>query len=203
MPVRVATEEDGRLGKAGRVFDGAELNPEKRGIRKLLNIILELIHLIEGPNASHRLDILLANCLWDKAKRIGKEFLENLTCAVLWFFAEAPEFYILRELHDTVKKMWGEIVTGGWDRIIKNWKKDRNEAAEVHTGDPFGTVTGDVMEMDSIIRESWLPILAKHGDGKSAEPSVVAFVEGFWHHTPTHKQDLIDIEPDDMGLPWL
>ena len=87
--MRAAIEEEGRLGKAGRVFDGAELNPEKRGIRKLLNIILELIHLIEGPNASHRLDILLATCLWDKAKRIGKEFLENLKCAVLWFFAEA------------------------------------------------------------------------------------------------------------------
>ena len=54
------------------------------------------------------------------------------------------------------------------------------------------------MEMDSIIRESWLPILAKHGDGKSTEPSVGAVMEGFWHHTPTHKQGLIDIEPDDM-----
>ena len=57
--------------------------------------------------------------------------------------------------------------------------------------------------MDSILRESWLPFLAKHGDGKSAGPSVGAFVEGFGHHTPTHKKDLIDIEPDDMGLPWL
>ena len=61
-----------------------------------------------------------------------------------------------------------------------------------------GTVTGDVMEMDSILRESWLPVFAKHGDGKSPEPSVGAFVEGFGHHTPTHKQDLIDIEPDDI-----
>ena len=35
VPVRTAIEEEGRLGKAGRVFDGAELDPEKRGIRKL------------------------------------------------------------------------------------------------------------------------------------------------------------------------
>ena len=100
-----------------------------------LKNIVELIHLIEGPNASHPLDILLAIWLWDKAKRIGKEFFENLKCAVLWFFAEAPEPYILRELHDTAKKIWEERVTGGRDRIIKKWKKDRNEAAEVHTGD--------------------------------------------------------------------
>ena len=106
-------------------------------IRKLLNSILELLHLVESANASHPLDILLASCLWDKAKRIGKEFLKNPKCAVLWFFAEVPELYILRELHDTVKNILEEIVTGGRDRILKEWKKDRNEAAKVHTGDLF------------------------------------------------------------------
>ena len=100
-----------------------------------MNIILELIHLIESADASHPLDILLANCLWDKAQRIGQEFLKNLKCAALWFFAEVPEPYILRELHHTAKKMWEEIVTGGRDRNIKKSKKDRNEAAKVHTGD--------------------------------------------------------------------
>ena len=135
MPVKAAKEEEGRMGKAGRVFDGAEINPEKCGIRKLLNIILELVHLVESADASHHLDTLLAICLWDKAQRIAKEFLKNLECAVLWFFAEAPELYILRELHDTVKKLWEEIVAGGRDRFIKKSKKDRNEADKVHTGD--------------------------------------------------------------------
>ena len=62
----------------------------------------------------------------------------------------------------------------------------------------MGLSQGDVMEMDSIIRESWLPIFTKHGDGKSAEPTVGAFMERFAHHIPTHTQDLIDVEPDDI-----
>ena len=58
------------------------------------------------------------------------------------------------------------------------------------------------MEMDSTIHKGWLPTFAKHGDGKSAEPSVGAFVERFGHHIPTHNRTSSTLSLTIL-LPWL
>ena len=201
-----------RLGNAGWQFEGIELNPEKRGLRKLLNVVDELIN---GINRGC-IDLHHQEMLWSKSKRLGREHLKHRKVSVFWSFENAPDLLLLNEIRETVKKILEEVIAGTRDRTIRKWKKDRNERAKVNTGDLFrhfkpldqvplavlknssGEITGDVQEMDQILRNSWLPIFAKHRVGLSPEPHVEAFMERFGHLIPHHEQKLEKIKAEEL-----
>ena len=39
-----------------------------------------------------------------------------------------------------------------------------------------GWMTGNLKEMDALLRDSWMPIMRKYGDGRAEEPPVDAFM---------------------------
>ena len=187
-----------KLGKMGRSFEGVELNPEKRGLRKLLTLIEELIHGEETIVT----DSCLHQNIWDKAKRVGREVLKYHKCSVFWSFSLVPDLLLLREIKRLVTNVLEDVIAGGRDKAVRKWKKERNERAKSHTGDlfrlfkpldqipltilkkPDGSITGDIQEMDQILRSSWLPIFAKHTEKNTPEPDVGAFMERFGHLIP-------------------
>ena len=45
-----------------------------------------------------------------------------------------------------------------------------------------GRMTGNLEEMDELLRGSWMPIMRKYGDGRAEEPSVDAFMARYGKH---------------------
>ena len=191
-----------RLRVHGRQFDGAEIHPERCALRKVLNLVIELIQILETGVESH------IQSLWDKIKRLSTEVLKFHKSKVLWSFTLAPEKYVLEEIKGIIETEIAQTVIGGRERLIRRWKRDRNERARTNTSDLFrhfrpleqsplcilkkddGTVTGDVEEMDSILRSKWLPIFAKHADPGKPAPRVEPFMERFGHLIEPYPQVL-------------
>ena len=61
-----------------------------------------------------------------------------------------------------------------------------------------GSITGDITEMDGILRENWLPIFAKHQCAEHLEPDVEAFLLRFGHLIPNEKQSLAPLTQEDI-----
>ena len=51
-------------------------------------------------------------------------------------------------------------------------------------------MTGNLVEMDGLLRGSWMPIMRKYGDGRAEEPSVDAFMARYGKHIVYHEMTL-------------
>ena len=60
-----------------------------------------------------------------------------------------------------------------------------------------GTLTGDMADMDQLLRENLLPIFAKHPGDDHTEPEVEAFLLRFRHLIPRAQQQLGTLTEDD------
>ena len=197
-----------RLNDRGRVFEGVELHPEKRGLKKILSLISEISEIRAQAEGLH------LQFLWDKIKHLCHEVLKYHKKCVLWSFSATPEEHLLNELKGVVENELLEAMAGGRARLVRKWKRDRNEKAKTVTGDLFrhfkpleqtpltilkkkdGTITGDTEEMDKILREEWLPIFAKHAGPDNPEPSPNVFMARFGHLIPQNIQSLDPLQAE-------
>ena len=58
---------------------------------------------------------------------------------------------------------------------IYAWLKEERHVPVVMLEGEGGRMTGNLEEMDELLRGSWMPIMWKYGDGRAEEPSVDAF----------------------------
>ena len=209
---RAAFAERVRLNDRSREYHGIEIHPERRGLRKLLNLVCEMIEVKSSAEITH------LQFLWDKTKRLCEEFLKFHRKFVLWTFTSPPDLHLLNELKVVVEQELEEAVVGSRTRLIRKWKRERNEKAKTITGGLFrhfkpldqvpltilkkkdGSITGDTEEMDRILRDEWLPIFAKHADPDHPEPDVEAFMTRFGHLIPRCPQTLHSLQADRITV---
>ena len=197
-----------RLGNQGRTFEGIGMDPERRGLTKLYNILNEMY------DGSGSMPERLCQDLWGKACRLGAEFLKGKVIAFRWSVVPTKE--TIGRIRDEIRLVLEDVITGGRDRIIRNWKRNRDQKAQLNVGELFkqfkpleqtpltilkrsdGTITGDIAEMDQILRDNWLPIFAKHHSGDHPEPDVDAFLLRFGHLIPKEKQQLKPLSEEEI-----
>ena len=72
------------------------------------------------------------------------------------------------------------------------WLKEERHTPVIMLEDGQGSMTGNVEEMDDLLRSSWMPIMRKYGDGRGKEPPVEEFMNRYRKHITYHA---MEIEP--------
>ena len=197
-----------RLGNQGRHYEGVELDPERRNVRKLHNILKEMVQ------ARPTMPEELYRHLWSKACRIGKECIKGQIAS--FSCLDPPTTDTIQGILVETEQLLENIIVGGRKRLIKNWKERRSNRIKANIGELFkqfrpldqvplailkrsdGSITGDVAEMDKILRANWMPIFAKHESELHPEPDVQAFLTRFGHLIPEAKQKLAALTVNDL-----
>ena len=96
---------------------------------------------------------------------------------------------------DGVEVILKKVTWGDRDRQIRQWRRNRLERASEGIGDmarhfkgadqaqravlrkPNAEITGKIQDMDLLLRESWLPIFAKHDYSDQPLPDKELFFE--------------------------
>ena len=81
-------------------------------------------------------------------------------------------------------------------RAFEHIKPDRDPVLSVLRR-PDGSFTGNLNEIDEMLREAWLPIFAKHTEA-NPEPDAKAFIDKYTDHIPVYEQYLNPISLDDL-----
>ena len=128
---------------------------------------------------------------------------------------DPPTTEELQSMRVETEHLLENIILGGRKRLIRNWK-NRSSRIKANIGELFrqfkpfdqvplavlkrsdGSLTGDVTEMDKILRENWMPIFAKHKANVHPEPDVQVFLNRFGHLIPEAKQELSTLTVDDL-----
>ena len=111
-----------RLGNQGRNFEGAELDPERRKIRKLHYILQEML------DAPPTMATELFKHLWHKACLLGRECFKGQSA----FFErlDPPTTEELQSIRVETEQLLENIILGGRKRLIRNWKKVEQDQSE-------------------------------------------------------------------------
>ena len=105
-----------RLGSQGRKLEGVEMDPEMRGVKKLHNILGEMVAAKDTMSDEHFRD------LWSKACRLGTEFLKGKIVSFRW--SEVPTKEVLTKIRGEVQEVLEQALTGGWERIRTGGKSE-------------------------------------------------------------------------------
>ena len=64
---------------------------------------------------------------------------------------------------------------------------------------PDGSFTGNLVEIDQMLREAWLPIFAKHNDD-NPEPDAKEFIQRYIDYIPVYEQYVEPISFDELKI---
>ena len=199
-----------RLGKIGDVHEGVKMDPEQRAVIKVHRLLGEILSL---PEFAHN---GLVHELWGKVCRIGKEFLQCQPFTPFWTQTYVPELFELMTLQTEVYRKIEIIVTGGRRRTVRRWQTQLNQAAKNDIGKIYkhfrpieqspltflkrddNTLTGNVREMDEILRSKWGNIFAKHENRARPFPDADQFFERYNHLIPHFPQELQKLNAEDI-----
>ena len=125
--------------------------------------------------------------LWDKCRKAGANLVSNAKCDPLWHGVGVPCCSALHDLLDCVGasiqqqqlearagrlRSWKEKLASNWEQggsAVYHWcKGECHERAEMISR-ADGSLTCDPDEMDSLVRDAWLPIfqMYRHGSAPS------------------------------------
>ena len=143
---------------------------DRRALHKLLNLLQEL------PATAGK------DLLWSKIQRVGMNALTSKKFLKIWELPSAPTEEFVAKLTEDVALVLKKVIWCDRERLLQNWKKRKVDKGGSSLGDiarhfrdpdqtpltilktPEGKITGRIKEMDQILRDSWLPIFAKHYD---------------------------------------
>ena len=186
-----------RVGKAPDKR-GVAVDPERRVLEKLTNLLLEI------QTSSER------SALWQKIQRLGMQCFSGGQLGPAWKATQAPSNEEILEIQSKVEKVLYKVTWGDRERYIRRWRRRRVERAKNDIGDlakhfrnpsqapvaivktPDGRITGQISEVDSVLRKSWLPIFAKHSEESNPPPSVAVFLDKYGSTIP-------NIEPQRLS----
>ena len=190
-----------RVGRAPDEQSGVCPQEDRREVQKLLNLLRETQHLLTLNRASD------AQQVWSKACRVGV----NCAKTMVWSQYTSQDETSIQAKIDRVEVILRKVTWGDRDRLIRLWRKNRLERASKGIGDlakhfkgadqaqiavlrkPNGEITGKIKDMDLLLRESWLPIFAKHDYTDQPYPDRDLFFEKYDAFIQEYPQELDEI----------
>lgn len=176
--------------------DGVSLDPEKTGILDLRG----LIQCAKDFAPTH--SDLEMRVLWRQIVSCGKQFLKSGKFKKWWQEDHMPAAWEWGFVLTAVDEIIARMARNRRQKTINRWRSTRNGLAQRKPGSLFkgfresesapltvlmrddGSITGNVEEMDELLREAWLPIFAKHADGTIPEPSAADFMQAYRNFIP-------------------
>ena len=199
-----------RVGRAPDSRNGIGVDPERRELNKLVNILDELLGMMPDGNRAN------IRSLWEKAQRLGRNCLKTHPLNKHWYEQDVPSLDGLISIKQQVDKVLIKVTFGDRDRLLRKWMRDRAQRLKDGIGDlakhfrppdqapltiiklPDGRITGNVREMDNELRRCWLPIFAKHTHGGEPVPDAERFLNKYREFIPRKTQTLKDISLEDL-----
>ena len=126
---------------------------------------------------------------------MGKEMpgIQGIADIHEWLTCTGKKQYMWEE--QCRKDAWRSWVQKAWGTRpgqIYAWLKEERHTPVVMLEDDKGQMTGNLEAMDELLRDAWMPIMRKYGDGRAEEPPVDAFVARYGRHILHHP---MEIEP--------
>ena len=153
---------------------------------------------------------------WRSICNKGKEHVHTGPLAREWI-QDIPSFPQLRVITEQLELRIQGQKRNSRERLIRRLREQRDENIKQSAGalykefrDPEqppltvlqrddGTITGDVVEMDTLIRKAWLPIFAKHDGEKGAPlPDADRFFKRYGGYIECFPQHLQPISLDEV-----
>ena len=199
-----------RVGRAPDKGGGIGIDPERRELHKLTNILSELQALLPSGNERHLHE------LWTKARGLGREALKTHPFSKYWSERTRPPAEGVAEVKAQVDSVLMKVSLGDRDRLLRKWRRERLKRAKEGIGDlakhfrapdqaplsviklPDGSITGNIEKIDEELRRNWLPIFAKHRHGNTEPPDATTFLNKYAEHIPYQPQTLSEITIDDL-----
>ena len=199
-----------RVGRAPDKGGGIGIDPERRELQKLTNILSELQAILPSGNERH------LNELWTKARGLGREALKTHPFSKYWSERKRPSAEGVAEVKAQVDSVLMKVSLGDRDRLLRKWRRERLKRVKEGIGDlakhfrapdqgplsviklPEGSITGNIEKIDEELRRNWLPIFAKHRHGNSEPPDATMFLNKYVEHIPYKPQTLSEITIDDL-----
>ena len=199
-----------RVGRAPPHEQRLGVDPERRELTKLSNILRELLSIRNRGHLHHISE------LWVKAQRLGKNCLKTHPFDKHWKEKDVPSMEGIEDVKKQVDKVLEKVTFGDRDRLLRKWRRERMERAKEGIGDlakhfrapeqaslkvvklPDGSLTGNIAQMDEELRRNWLPIFAKHQNGEVPIPNATDFVHKYQDFIPRKTQVLKEIVIDDL-----
>ena len=182
---------------------GDLMPPVQTGVLKCLRLSSESVALYRLPPSPGRVDQI--DQLWAKCKAEGLK-LYRTDLAHFWT-NEVANMEVAISLKVRLTRLASALATQARrKRLAANDKQRKEELKESPSNAyktlkadatpplsilrrPDGTYTGNVREMDSILREAWAPIFQKHPSLEEA-PSIAPFMAQYGHLITKHPQVL-------------
>ena len=199
-----------RVGRAPEFQNGIGVDPERRELNKLTNILTELSCLMPDGDCAH------ISRLWAKVQRLGRNCLKTHPLQKYWHTHDVPSMEEVVTIKQQVETVLKKVTFGERDRLLRKWTRERAERLKDGIGDlakhfrspdqapltiiklPDGRITGNVTEIDNELRRCWLTIFAKHSDGKEPVPDAEHFLNKYRELIPKKTQKLEKITLDDL-----
>jgi len=195
----------GNLGAHGTVPD-----PERTGLETLARSLAELKRVLESGHIEG------TERQWKSAAKKGKRWLVQGAFREAWERQDPPMAREVEYMLAGIRERIADANRACRNRVIKRWRKRREERIRQNVGAAFkefresdqhplavlrrpdGSVTGDIHEMDTMLRQDWLPIFAKHADGERPVPDAERFLKYYQHQLVHVPQELPGMGVKDL-----
>lgn len=196
-----------RVGSAGRNALGISPDPERTSLEGLVRKVAALRrHLNQGD--SQQAVVLWKKVRWHPAAGKWRQTLGE----------RPPDASLVGEMHDGLTEELEIEMARARERLIGRWRKKRAEAVRANGAEvykefrdpespplavlrrPDGTITGDISEMDDMLRRDWLPIFAKHTVHGTSPPDPAKFMDKYRDLLSKSEQVLPAMSLEDLKM---
>eukprot|EP00660_Eupelagonema_oceanica_P002110 gene2110-biopygen23759 len=163
--------------------------------------------------------------LWRVTRKLGREMIVEEPYAVAWAATDPPEVErckdLLEVIHQQIEdlnrtvregraKRWREWAATSWERArgkLYQWCKGEQQAPVHMVRRKDGSYTGEVCEMDRLLRAAWGKIFRKHAapyDRTASGQEVTLTPEGWPAGVPGHRQraTVTRAGPEGVWVRW-
>ena len=197
-----ATTSEVKVGYKCTTPNAGTVDKDKQLLVKLHNLLTEVLRLLK-KDLDETEDF--KNC-WRKACNIAKTILPaSIRTRRIW---NQPTLTNedCEKLLDVVAQVVEKSAEDSRSRTLRRLKDLRNQNSKTDAGALFkafrdpdqtpltvirredGTLTGNVKEMDKLVRDAWMPIFAKHNEDKPP-PSVDKFMQAYGRYIKRSPQE--------------